>query len=218
VNNLLLQLKAIFPAWSAATKGDPALEAEVRKQWLKGLTESGINSLETIERGLTRCRAHTSPFLPSVGEFVSWCREVDLHGFPEAEEARRLMNAELAKPLIDRDWGELHPAIWWVYSQKTSHDWKSISDEKQAKAFSFLWTEARKLAEKNFVFQSPLARSRQIAKAPEVPAPKAVAQKHISALMENFNVGEGPAKKSYSDERSVLQLEKATALLAGNKS
>lgn len=116
-----------------------------------------------------------------------------MRGFPEAEEARRLMNAELAKPLIDRDWGALHPAIWWVYSQKTSHDWKSISDEKQARAFGFLWAEARKLAQKNFVFQSPLPRSRQIAEAEEVPAPKAVAEKHLSALMENFKAPEQTA-------------------------
>lgn len=178
-------MKAIFPAWSAATKGDGDLEKQVRREWLAGLIENNIDSMEKIERGLARCRAHRSPFLPSVGEFASWCTESS-GDFPEAEEARRLLNAELAKSFIDRDWGALHPAIWWVYSQKTSSDWKSISDEKQAKAFGFLWAEARKLAAKNFVFQAPLPRKQQIPVAPEVPAPAAVAERHITALMSEF--------------------------------
>lgn len=184
-------MKAIFPAWSAATKGDAELEAQVRQQWLKGLVENNINSLEKIERGLSRCRTHASPFLPSIGEFVGWCSEVDLRGFPEAEEARRIMNLELAKPLVNRDWGALHPAIWWVYSQKTSHDWKSISDEKQAKAFGFLWNEARKLAEKNFVFQVPIPRKRQIETERELPAAPETAEKHFNSLMRSL---EGPKK------------------------
>lgn len=60
----------------------------LKQQWILGFAENGIKTFEQVKRGMVAVRAKANGYLPSVGEFVAWCNEVDYHalGLPTAEE------------------------------------------------------------------------------------------------------------------------------------
>lgn len=195
VNRVIHQLKAIFPAWTAALK-TPELEAEARRQWLQGLLEAGINTDRQIHAGLARCRSHSSPFLPSVGQFVDWCRQAgeEASGMPVESMARSALNQELGKPAQHRNWARHHPAVYWAYTQRSTFDWKSCKDADQQKMFSDVWSEARKMARDGFDFRAVLpAPERGADSGPSEPASPEVAQKHCSEILSMFPAAEEEA-------------------------
>lgn len=73
INNLFKQLAGIYPAWRNAFKSTEEID-NAKKQWLIAFQEVELNQVEWIERGLKEARQDTSPFLPSVGQFIDWCR------------------------------------------------------------------------------------------------------------------------------------------------
>ena len=54
----------------------------LKQQWILGFAENGV------KRGMAAARAKTNGYLPSVGEFISWCNDYDNHelGLPALEE------------------------------------------------------------------------------------------------------------------------------------
>ena len=73
INELFNQLTGIFPAWKAAFDGADGVR-NAKRQWVRGLVESGVTDQDCIEQGLRAARSLDSPFLPSVGQFISWCK------------------------------------------------------------------------------------------------------------------------------------------------
>jgi len=45
-----------------------------RRNLYKALVERNITTPEQIKKGLETARKQTTPWLPSVGEFASWCK------------------------------------------------------------------------------------------------------------------------------------------------
>lgn len=60
----------------------------LKQQWILGFAENGIKTFEQVKRGMAATRAKTNGYLPSVGEFISWCNNYDNHelGLPTLEE------------------------------------------------------------------------------------------------------------------------------------
>lgn len=60
----------------------------LKQQWILGFAENGIKTLEQVKRGMAAARAKTNGYLPSVGEFISWCNSYDNHelGLPTQDE------------------------------------------------------------------------------------------------------------------------------------
>lgn len=60
----------------------------LKQQWILGFAENGIKTFEQVKRGMAAARAKTNGYLPSVGEFISWCNSYDNHelGLPTQEE------------------------------------------------------------------------------------------------------------------------------------
>ena len=60
----------------------------LKQQWILGFAENGIKTFEQVKRGMAAARAKTNGYLPSVGEFISWCNNYDNHelGLPTLEE------------------------------------------------------------------------------------------------------------------------------------
>ena len=109
VNALFAELKAIHPAWRSAW---PNVEAEnnAKRSWTKAFTSAGMCSIEQIRYGIERCRANGNPFMPSVGEFLNWCRPTPENmGLPSVERAY-LQACAASHPAADS--GRLHPAVW----------------------------------------------------------------------------------------------------------
>lgn len=60
----------------------------LKQQWILGFAENGIKTFEQVKRGMAAARAKANGYLPSVGEFISWCNNYDNHelGLPTLEE------------------------------------------------------------------------------------------------------------------------------------
>jgi hypothetical protein len=60
----------------------------LKQQWILGFAENGIKTFDQVKRGMAAARAKTNGYLPSVGEFISWCNNYDNHelGLPTLEE------------------------------------------------------------------------------------------------------------------------------------
>jgi hypothetical protein len=84
VNKIFRSLTAIFPAWGAAIKDQEAMN-QAKAEWFKGLIENNITSDIQIDAGLAKARTHNSPFLPSIGQFISWCKDSTGEQLPPIE-------------------------------------------------------------------------------------------------------------------------------------
>lgn len=60
----------------------------LKQQWILGFAENGVKTFDQVKRGMAAARAKANGYLPSVGEFVAWCSDIDYHalGLPNAEE------------------------------------------------------------------------------------------------------------------------------------
>ncbi|WP_213239115.1 replication protein P [Citrobacter braakii] len=75
VDMLFENLMQVFPA---STRTNLRTDADIRvakQQWIAAFAESGITSREQLSAGMQKARSSQSPFWPSPGQFISWCRE-----------------------------------------------------------------------------------------------------------------------------------------------
>jgi len=73
-NKIFIDLKAVFPAITTVIKTQSDLDA-FKKQWLLAFAENGITTLKQFEIGMSKARQQKNPFVPSPGQFISWCQE-----------------------------------------------------------------------------------------------------------------------------------------------
>lgn len=80
INALFDRLFAICTAWAQSYVGltgeamDKAIGA-TKREWLDHLKLEGIKQAHVINYAVNRVKASGSPFLPTSGQFVAWCRE-----------------------------------------------------------------------------------------------------------------------------------------------
>lgn len=88
VDTLFSNLKQLFPASVSTALRDPRDEAAAKRQWIAAFAENGITSKQHLSAGMKYARASTSPFWPSPGQFVDWCRqgEASKYGLPDADQ------------------------------------------------------------------------------------------------------------------------------------
>lgn len=75
VDMLFENLMQVFPA---STQTNLRTDGDIRvakQQWIAAFAESGITSREQLSAGMQKARSSQSPFWPSPGQFISWCRE-----------------------------------------------------------------------------------------------------------------------------------------------
>lgn len=75
VDMIFENLMQVFPA---STQTNLRTDADIRvakQQWIAAFAESGITSREQLSAGMQKARSSQSPFWPSPGQFISWCRE-----------------------------------------------------------------------------------------------------------------------------------------------
>lgn len=120
INDLIRELRAIFPAWKQAWP--TAKHQELAKvTWTKAIVEAGITDWSMIERGLQWCRSIGTDFMPSAGKFMEhcWPTPVEL-GLPDAEtaywEACRFSHPAMAG---HERWS--HPAVYHAAIKCSRH-------------------------------------------------------------------------------------------------
>jgi len=131
VDTLFASLKVIFPASFSTVLKHPRDEATAKRQWVAAFIENGITSGHQISAGMKHARASVSPFWPTPGQFISWCRKGDYvaAGLPDENmlcdmvmrycAQRGLYHSPEAYPWQD------NTHYWMVtslYSQMTSHN------------------------------------------------------------------------------------------------
>lgn len=86
-NELFRQLKATFPALMSSIKDQSDLN-ELRRQWVLAFVENGITSIDQVNAGMKVARQQSTPFLPSPGQFIDWCKvgEISKYGLPDSDE------------------------------------------------------------------------------------------------------------------------------------
>lgn len=207
VDTLFASLRVIFPASFSTVLKHPRDEAAAKRQWVAAFAENGITTALQLSAGMKRARASVSPFWPTPGQFISWCRKGDYAAADLPDEhalydmvirysARRgLYNSPEAYP-----W-QANTHYWLVttlYSQMTSHN---LSEG-----------ELRKACEKELE-----KMSRRIREGESIPPPRAQLEKiyvpvsperaraHISRLKMLLK------RKSMHELRAVSATKSASA-------
>ena len=75
VDSLFRQLKQIFPASTQTNLRTDAEEKTAKRQWIAAFAENGIRTREQLSAGVRHARASESPFWPSPGQFIKWCKD-----------------------------------------------------------------------------------------------------------------------------------------------
>lgn len=71
-NELIKQFSGIWPSLRATMRPEDILQYQ--GQMIKALTETGLNTPEAIQHGFRKARTEGGQYLPSVPEFVRWCK------------------------------------------------------------------------------------------------------------------------------------------------
>lgn len=134
VEKLFRQLQAIFPAWKQAWPDEKALSV-ARRSWTVGLMAAGINTVEQVKYGVEQCRRSGSPFAPSIGQFVEWCRPTpEMLGLPTEDQAFReaCRNAHPAMAGAGK-WS--HAAVYHAAAEAGFHNLNTLRTADSRKLF-----------------------------------------------------------------------------------
>lgn len=71
-DELIKQFTGIWPSLRATMCPDEVFQYQV--QMVKALAENSLNTPEAIQRGFKLARSEGGQYLPSVPQFVKWCR------------------------------------------------------------------------------------------------------------------------------------------------
>ncbi|WP_105875214.1 replication protein P, partial [Cronobacter malonaticus] len=143
VDALFRQLKQVFPAANATSLRTEADEAAAKQQWIIAFAENGITRREQLAAGMKRARASLSPFWPSPGQFIDWCREGEFEqaGLPAVAELLAMVRTYCARRGLyssPEDYPWQQAAHYWLvtglYSGMRLNSWTEQELAEQAKA------------------------------------------------------------------------------------
>ncbi|MCO6549896.1 MAG: hypothetical protein J6580_04340 [Gilliamella sp.] len=125
-NQIFIALKAVFPAITAVIKTQSDLDT-FKKQWLLSFAENGITTLRQFEIGMKKARQQSTPFVPSPGQFISWCKEGEASdmGLPTVAQVMREFNKYSAEIGFSCQTAEQfpwsHPVMYWIVTDLRKH-------------------------------------------------------------------------------------------------
>lgn len=167
VDILFACLKVIFPASFSTVLKHPRDEATAKRQWVAAFIENGITSGHQISAGMKRARASVSPFWPTPGQFISWCRKGDYvaAGLPDENTLYDMVMRYCAQ----RGLYHSPEACPW---QDNTHYWMVTSLYSQMTSHNLSEAELRKACEKELE-----KMSRRIREGESIPPPRAQVEK-----------------------------------------
>ncbi|MCX3308270.1 replication protein P [Pantoea vagans] len=211
VDTLFASLKVIFPASFSTVLKHPRDEATAKRQWVAAFIENGITSGHQISAGMKRARASVSPFWPTPGQFISWCRKGDYvaAGLPD----ENMLCDMVMRYCAQRGLYHSPEAYPW---QDNTHYWMVTSLYSQMTSHNLSEGELRKACEKELE-----KMSRRIREGESIPPPRAQLEKiyvpvsperakaHISQLKMLLK------RKSMHELRAVSATKSASAEKGG---
>jgi len=182
---LFLELAAIFPAWKQAFDGAEGVKI-AKRAWMTGMLEDGINSIAQVKAGLKKARQSTNPFMPSVGQFISWCKpDAKEFGLPDSATAwNEILNARRVSEFGESPWIFSHGIILAVRNDDRVDifNWRLLPVDQSNKKFNPIYDEYLKRAMNGEEFALPVMienkKNRPVTKAEH----KEFAEKHLAGL------------------------------------
>jgi len=106
MNIVIKSIRGIYPSFRYNIKTQQELD-NLKREWLIAFIENGIRSDVQINRGLKRARMDQGSFIPSVGQFVEWCKAPDrsLIAFDTKSlgHERNKLSSEEVKDLLNKN-------------------------------------------------------------------------------------------------------------------
>lgn len=167
VDALFRQLKQVFPAASQTNLKSPADESAAKKQWIAAFAENGIRTREQLSAGMQYARASASPFWPSPGQFIEWCKagEIRKYGLPDSEE----LYAMVMKYSAERGYYESPERYPW----ESNACWLMVTKlYSQMRSFNLTESELRKRCVRELRDMSRRAEAGEEFPAPVAQIPK----------------------------------------------
>ncbi|EKN4738022.1 DNA replication protein [Yersinia enterocolitica] len=188
-NELFRQLKAAFPALMTSIKDQSDLN-ELRRQWVLAFIENGITSIDQVNAGMKIARQQATPFLPSPGQFIAWCKQgaTRAAGLPDADELydmvmdyakrRDMFSSAEAFP-----WPS-NPAYWMVTKLYSQQRVQGLSEQDLRKRCCKELADMSKRIESGEPIPAPVV---QIPKL-HIPVSNEKALDHIAELRAKLNM------------------------------
>lgn len=135
INRLMSSLKAIFPAQQRFTESE---YNQVKRQWALGLIDAKTTEYEVIKGGLKKARQHNSPYFPSVGMFIAWCREAYIESLdvPTLDKVHRELGAYQIDSLKILD-----KYSYWCWTNLDKAKFKRVRSEASMKMLDGVYKE-----------------------------------------------------------------------------
>ncbi|CFR20081.1 TPA: replication protein P [Yersinia enterocolitica] len=188
-NELFRQLKAAFPALMTSIKDQRDLN-ELRRQWVLAFIENGITNMDQVDAGMKIARQQATPFLPSPGQFIAWCKQgaTRAAGLPDADELydmvmdyakrRDMFSSAEAFP-----WPS-NPAYWMVTKLYSQQRVQGLSEQDLRKRCGKELADMSKRIESGEPIPAPVV---QIPKL-HIPVSNEKALDHIAELRAKLNM------------------------------
>lgn len=188
-NELFRQLKAAFPALMTSIKDQSDLN-ELRRQWVLAFIENGITNMDQVDAGMKIARQQATPFLPSPGQFIAWCKQgaTRAAGLPDADELydmvmdyakrRDMFSSAEAFP-----WPS-NPAYWMVTKLYSQQRVQGLSEQDLRKRCGKELADMSKRIESGEPIPAPVV---QIPKL-HIPVSNEKALDHIAELRAKLNM------------------------------
>eukprot|EP00914_Ancora_sagittata_P007899 GHVO01015553.1.p1 GENE.GHVO01015553.1~~GHVO01015553.1.p1 ORF type:complete len:176 (+),score=11.57 GHVO01015553.1:163-690(+) len=131
MNELFETLEAIFPAWRVSMKSEKSI-SNVKLIWTEEFIRHKIETGENlnIDQGIRLAKISESDFFPSVGKFISWCKEDGL--MSESEALERFNNAMPSLTYVEQ-----------VTRSRCGYEAKRMSQEKGDRLFIKTFREVK---------------------------------------------------------------------------
>ncbi|EED7447157.1 replication protein [Salmonella enterica subsp. diarizonae] len=118
VDALFKQLKQLFPAAVVTNLKTPEQEVAAKQQWIAAFAEGGIRTREQVSAGMRHARASESPFWPSPGQFIKWCKDSKMVLGVSIEdvmvEFHRYAKEKSLQPGGPERFPWRHPVMYWI--------------------------------------------------------------------------------------------------------
>lgn len=118
IDRMFVRLKSIFPAWKQAFASEVEYN-ETKQVWLEELFKAGVVEPMKLKHGLDLAAKSTSPFFPSVGQFIAWCEFESYHelGLPTLEELEQRLKKYFGYAKEPHNFNFRSPAEYWLLSE-----------------------------------------------------------------------------------------------------
>lgn len=170
--------------------------------------ENGINTDTLINHGLSKCRQHNSPFMPSIGQFVSWCRELYAVNYPPLEVCIAELNQFVRNGR--KDTYNLSPFMHHTVTRNLDlYNYKLMEREyDRVKAFEVAYKATLFQLETGHELATPPAPETLLESKPNNPAAPENVKKGSAVLGDILSMFNEPEKEKPLTQKEIEDLQR----------